>query len=304
MTDEQRAGSAAATQKKKYIKSPMNYIGGKYKLLPQLLALFPKNIATFVDMFAGSFTVTANVKAERYICNDINYKIVEMARLLMLADIDEVLGRVHAKIGEFGLSKTNAEGYRRFRDFYNADGNPIDLFTLSCFSFNYQFRFNNRLEYNNPFGANRSCYSQTTEKNLIAFAAEMKKKDIVFYARDFRSLDLSRLREGDFVYCDPPYIITTGTYNDGNRGFKDWKEKEERDLLALLDEVNAQGARFALSNMFRRMGKNNEILVEWAKKYNVHCIKSDYSNCNYQLKDKTNADSVEVLVTNYREGEL
>lgn len=304
MTDEQRAGSAAVTQKKKYIKSPMNYIGGKYKLLPQLLALFPQNIRTFVDMFAGSFTVTANVKAERYICNDINYKIVEMARLLMLADIDEVLGRVHAKIGEFGLSKTNAEGYRRFRDFYNADGNPIDLFTLSCFSFNYQFRFNNQLEYNNPFGANRSCYSQTTEKNLIAFAAEMKKKDIVFYARDFRSLDLSRLREGDFVYCDPPYIITTGTYNDGNRGFKDWKEKEERDLLALLDEVNAQGARFALSNMFRRMGKNNEILIEWATKYNVHYIKSDYSNCNYQLKDKTRGGSVEVLVTNYREGEL
>ena len=37
--------------KEKLIKSPMNYVGGKYKLLPQILPLFPENIDTFVDMF-------------------------------------------------------------------------------------------------------------------------------------------------------------------------------------------------------------------------------------------------------------
>lgn len=36
-----------------FIKSPLNYTGGKYKLLPQLLELFPTNIDTFVDLFAG-----------------------------------------------------------------------------------------------------------------------------------------------------------------------------------------------------------------------------------------------------------
>ena len=118
----------------------MNYIGGKYKLLPQLIELFPKAIDTFVDLFAGSFTVTANVKANNYICNDINYKVVEMVRTLCYADIEVVLARIHAKIKEYGLSKTNAEGYKRFREFYNLNSNPIDLFTLSCFSFNYQFR--------------------------------------------------------------------------------------------------------------------------------------------------------------------
>ena len=91
-------------------------------------------------------------------------------------------------------------------------------------------------------------------------------------------------------------MITTGSYNDGNRGFKDWKEQEENDLLEWLDKANAQGAKFALSNMFSHLGKNNEILIEWAKKYNVHYIDSDYSNCNYQLKDKTNSNSVEVLL--------
>ena len=36
-----------------YVKSPLNYTGGKYKLLPQLLELFPKQVNTFVDLLAG-----------------------------------------------------------------------------------------------------------------------------------------------------------------------------------------------------------------------------------------------------------
>lgn len=34
------------------IQSPLNYTGGKYKLLPQILPLFPKDIDVFVDLFA------------------------------------------------------------------------------------------------------------------------------------------------------------------------------------------------------------------------------------------------------------
>ena len=37
----------------KMIKSPLNYTGRKYKLLPQILPYFPSNINTFVDMFCG-----------------------------------------------------------------------------------------------------------------------------------------------------------------------------------------------------------------------------------------------------------
>ena len=58
-----------------YIKSPINYIGGKYKLLPQIIPLFPKNINTFVDLFGGSGTVLMNVVANRYIYNDINFML-------------------------------------------------------------------------------------------------------------------------------------------------------------------------------------------------------------------------------------
>lgn len=38
---------------KGYIKSPLNYTGGKFKLLPQILPLMPDDIENFVDLFCG-----------------------------------------------------------------------------------------------------------------------------------------------------------------------------------------------------------------------------------------------------------
>lgn len=34
----------------KFIKSPLNYVGGKFKLLPQIIPLFPTNINRFFDL--------------------------------------------------------------------------------------------------------------------------------------------------------------------------------------------------------------------------------------------------------------
>lgn len=286
------------TDKKRFVKSPMNYIGGKYKLLPQLMELFPTDIDTFIDLFAGGFNVSANVQSNKTICNDLNSRIVEMVRFFCYADEATVLRRIEEKINEYQLSKENEDGYKRFRDYYNQTGNPIDLFTLSCFSFNYQFRFNNRLEYNNPFGRNRSQFSETTKRNLLLFMDSMKSKNLEFFTRDFRGITLDGLGSDDFIYCDPPYLITNGSYNDGNRGFHDWGEDEERALYEYLDDANARGIRFALSNVFDHKGYENKILKAWAQKYNIHFINSSYSNCNYQFKAKNDA-TVEVLVTNY-----
>ena len=55
---------------KKYVKSPMNYTDGKYKLLPQILPFFPSGINTFVDLFTGGGNIAVNVDANKIIAND------------------------------------------------------------------------------------------------------------------------------------------------------------------------------------------------------------------------------------------
>ena len=280
----------------KYLKSPLNYIGGKYKLLPQILPLFPRQMGTFVDLFSGGCNVAVNVKADKIICNDLNTKIIDMFRTFQQTDTIEILETIEGRIKQFGLSKENEKGFIEFRDYYNKKPNPIDLYTLTCYSFNYQFRFNNNLEYNNPFGRNRSQFSENMRNNLLAFLEHIKAANISFMSEDFEQFDLSKLGHEDMVYCDPPYLITTGSYNDGNRGFKDWKEKQEIALYDLLDRLHRQGVNFALSNVLTHKGVRNEILLDWCKKYVVTHLDNDYSNSSY---NSTKGESAEVLITNY-----
>ena len=284
------------TKRSKYLKSPLNYIGGKYKLLPQILPLLPRQIGTFVDLFAGGCNVGINVNAVRVICNDLNTKIIDMFNNFQLTDTVAILNHIEGRISEFDLSKENEQGFIRFREHYNQTPDPIDLYTLACYSFNYQFRFNNNLEYNNPFGRDRSQFSDNMRNNLLAFLEHIKSVNIEFTSLDFTKFDFSTLTNEDMVYCDPPYLITTGSYNDGNRGFKDWKENQEYALYDLLDRLHKQGVNFALSNVLVHKGVRNEILLDWAKKYVVTTLNMDYSNSCYNAK---RGDSTEVLITNY-----
>ena len=281
---------------KKYIKSPLNYIGGKYKLLPQLMQYFPTNINTFVDLFSGGFNVGINVKSNQTICNDINYFIIDLYKELYNNPVDNVLKKIYSNIEEYGLSKENEKAYKNFRIHYNETKDPIDLYTLTCYSFNYQFRFNNNQEYNNPFGRNRSQFSENMKNNLILFSDKLKNMNVDFSSKEFDKISIDNLGKDDFIYCDPPYLITTGSYNDGNRGFKDWKEEEELKLYSFLDKANEKNIKFALSNVIEHKGKENVLLKEWSKKYKTIYLDNNYSNSSYNTKKGT---SKEVLIINY-----
>lgn len=280
----------------KYIKSPLNYVGGKTKLLPQILPLFPQNIGTFVDLFCGGANVCVNVKADKIVANDFYDKVIAIFQYLHDNSIEDVLSYVESTIARYGLNKTNREAFLEFRNHYNygEEKHPLDLFILICHAFNHQIRFNSKGEYNMPFGENRSEYNKNIKKNLIEFCEGVK--NIHFTSKDFRDIKLDKLGENDFIYLDPPYLITCAAYNE-NGG---WGVKEETDMYDLMDKATAKGIKFAMSNVLSNKGKTNEMLLEWATKndYTIHHLDMSYSNCNYHAKDKeSKAD--EVLITNY-----
>lgn len=280
----------------KFRKSPMNYTGGKHKLLPQLIPLFPKNIRTFVDLFCGGCDISINVSANRIIANDLDNNLVDFYNEIKNMGIEQVLRHIDEVVNKFNLTIDNAEGYNAFRDYYNhSSKDPIDLFILICYSFNHQIRFNRNGEYNMPFGKNRSYFNENIKKNLIEFHKIISGDNVVFTNNSFRDIKIDKLGSGDFVYCDPPYLITCATYNEKGG----WSEKEEHDLYALLDTLNAKGVKFGLSNVMMNKGKTNDILIEWAKKYNVHHLNMTYSNCNYHALDKNVNGTDEVYVCNY-----
>lgn len=281
-----------------YIKSPMNYTGGKYKILEHIIPSFPKEINNFVDLFAGGLNVGINVQANTIYANDQITYLAELYKLFQDTPVDSLLATIKERIAHFNLSQTNTDGYNALRAEYNRSKSLLDLFVLTCYSFNHQIRFNSKHEFNTPFGKGRSSFNESIERNLVLFCTALHKKNIILSTGDFRDFDFTRLNKGDVVYCDPPYLITTGSYNDGKRGFKDWTKSEDSDLLALLDRINEQGILFALSNVFVHKGQTNDALIEWSKKYNVLYIDKTYSNCSYHFKDR-GTKTIEVLITNY-----
>lgn len=290
---------------KQYIKSPLNYVGGKYKILNQIIPKFPKKINTFVDLFGGGFNVGINVNSKKVIYNDIIIPLCELMKFFSTTTADNLIEKLEKNISLNNLNKENTDSFIQLRNkfnhevYENDEERIIDFYTLILYSFNYQIRFNKDLKYNTPFGKNRSSYNSNTKINLKKFIKKINDINLNVTNIKFDKFNFSKLTSDDFVYCDPPYLITTGSYNDGNRGIKDWTENEERKLLQILDKLNNRNIKFALSNVFEANGKRNQLLIDWSKKYNVYIIDNSFNNSNYRRKNKN--DTVEVLITNYEE---
>ena len=168
-----------------FIRSPLNYIGGKYKILPQIFPLFPQDIDCFVDLFAGGANVGINSDAKKIILNDNLVYLMDMYEALTAKSEQEVLQYIESTIRHYDLSLTNLTGYNLLRKRYNTTRNPIDLLILTFFSFNHQIRFNNSHQFNTPFGKNRSKYNENIKRNLIRFLEALHAKKVEIQKKEF-----------------------------------------------------------------------------------------------------------------------
>jgi DNA adenine methylase Dam len=306
------------TQIKNYISSPLNYIGGKARILDQMLPWFPQDTDVFVDLFCGGCNVGMNVPAQHVIYNDTCKPLIGLLKCFRRINTQTIVRRINALVDEFEFSKTrdhnfayyggdanlgvsayNREKFIRLRERFNNYPKKdnqyyILLYTLILFGFNNQLRFNDKGEFNLPVG--KRDFNTAIEAKLIKFFENLREQDCEFQNKDFRRVDLSGLTEHSLVYCDPPYLITNATYNEKDG----WTTKDEHDLLLLLDNLNARNIRFALSNVLEHEGKENQVLKEWIARnqYNVHDLFMDYHYSNYQKKSKK-PESKEVLITNF-----
>lgn len=301
--------------KQKNVKrSPLFYVGDKYKLITEIKSHFPTSIRHFVEPFVGGGSVFLNVSAQDFILNDLNVDLINLHRFLCAQkdNTSEFFTRMFALIDSYGLScsyrrdeipielkseykktyfaKFNKSNFQRLKSDFNSQhrDNMLYLYVLLIYGFNRMIRFNGKNEYNLPVG--NVDFNQNVYDALCTYFEEVGQKKISWNCQDFSAMleDLN-LDESDFVYCDPPYLITFSEYN------KLWNVDTEQRLLRLLDVLNRRGIRFAISNVTHYKGRENSIFIEWANHYNIHPIKSNYISYH----DNTIKAFNEVLVTNY-----
>lgn len=287
--------------------NPISYPGNKNKLLSQIMALVPNNTETFVDIFCGSGVVGLNSDASTVVANDISQEALAVLKFFYDNSFKQIVTKIEKIIKKYGLTYTrkhpkgfyveykheglsryNKGGYDRLKQDYNKDKSVDKLLVLLIYGFNHYIRFNKDGVFNVPVG--KVDFSDSIYNAMEKFVNHIKTKDVIFSNKDFRDIDLYR-DDKAIYYFDPPYLVTTAPYN------QNWQEKDEKDLLQLLDNLDGRGIKFMLSNVLLSNGKENTILKKWARKYIVCPMRRQYRNANYQKVNVT--DTVEVLIKNF-----
>jgi len=295
-------------------RSPLFYVGDKYKLMKQLVGLFPREINNFYEPFVGGGTVFLNINANKYYLNDNDKNLINIHHFLIgsannpalfFKNVEKIIKKYHLSKSfkediipaslkkewkKTYLAKFNKEGYDKLRVRVNKHikNDPLILYILLIYGFNRMLRFNGGGKFNLPVG--NVDFNKNVVNALNGYFDFVQDKKITLSSKDFRTYFSNRkYSKKDFVYLDPPYLITASEYN------KRWDQKAEIDLLKMIDDLNKKGIKFALSNVTHYNGSKNNLLINWMKKYKTHKIESNYISYHNNGKKQIK----EVLITNY-----
>lgn len=287
--------------------SPINYQGNKSRIVDKILNFIPKDTTEIHEIFCGSAIVSLASNVKKIYLNDNNHYILDLVKYFKSTSAQSIIETADKLITYYnltntfyegrekypeekheGLSRFNKKGYEKLKSDYNKDKDINKLFLLVIYGFNHYLRFNGRDEFNVPVG--KTDFVKILRQRTYEYCRTVQSKQIYFSNLDFRDKNLYKNKNAIY-YFDPPYLITKTIYNNL------WNKKNETDLLELIDKLNAKGYKFILSNVIESNGKENEILKDWMKKYNVHYIERQYLNSSYQKKNLSKA--IEVLITNF-----
>jgi DNA adenine methylase len=294
-------------------------VGDKYKLINEIKQYFPANISNFIEPFAGGGSVFMNVIAEKYFLNDIDKNVVSLHTFLIEQSKNPKLffQNIENKVNEYGFSfscksngipqdlkdnykktyfaKFNKDGFERLRTDYNQsqERDVLTLYLLLIYGFNRMLRFNSQGNFNLPVG--NVDFNSNVVLALNHYFKLVSEKKIQWFNLDYKDfINTLEIAENDFIYFDPPYLITFSEYN------KLWNDDIEKEFVEFLTDLHSKGVKFAVSNVISYKDKENNIFKDWAKSYFTIPIKSNYISYH----DNSIKNFQEVLVTNYEQKKI
>ena len=276
-------------------ESPLNYIGNKTRVIAGIRETLPADIDNFIDAFGGGFNVGINISSESIIYNEYNHFVKELIESFWHYDTFSYIVYMKKTIQRFELKYGDKDSYLKVRDYYNSfpenKRDPRLLLVVILYSFQQQIRFNGNHEFNNPVGMR--WFNDKIMEKLISFSRRIKELNVRFFCSDYTDM-FQHVNDGHtFIYLDPPYMLTNGSYNDGKRGFKGWDASQEVALFDFLDRLNGEGSRFMLSYVLEHKGKINQNLLNWTKENNYHIIELG------DILGISGSRRKEILVINY-----
>ena len=190
---------------------PLKWAGGKRWMLPHVRPVWRDHSARrYVEPFCGGLAIALGLQPKHALLNDLNPHLINFYQQVkrgLSIDIDarydeELFYTQRSRFNQL-ISNGGANSSEAAQLFY--------YLNRTCF--NGLCRFNQRGEFNVPFGKYAAV---TYAKNFSAYRAGLK-------AWKFTNLDLERLQINprDFIYADPPYDVEFTTYSAGGFSWND-----------------------------------------------------------------------------------
>lgn len=189
------------------MKSFLKWAGNKHRILDKLKAYLPQT-DRLIEPFLGSATVFLNTSYPTYLLGDNNLDLIQLYKYLQQEGqffIDYCRLFFHENFN-------TAEEFYRLRRLFNDSKEQRKraalLLYLNKHCFNGLARFNQKGEFNTPFSHYKTPYFP--EKEMQHFYVHARKAE--FIHGDFLST-LEYVKQGDVIYCDPPYVGLSKTAN-------------------------------------------------------------------------------------------
>lgn len=249
-----------------------------------------ENNGTWIEPFMGSGVVGFNVAPRRAIFADINPHIVNFYNAIKSGKINS--GNAKEFLEQEGalLQKRGESHYYEVRERFNKNFDPFDLLFLNRSCFNGVMRFNKKGLFNVPFGHKPERFAKayvTKITNQIKYVSQATAQyDWSFVCSDFRQI-ISSASQGDFIYCDPPYMGRHVDY------YNSWGENEERELYDLLKETQA---KFILSTWHSNKYRTNPAIERFAYHFTILTREHFY---HVGANEKNRNPMLEAIVLNY-----
>ena len=191
----------------------LKWAGSKIRVLPKLKQAFDEfeiqEVSRLVEPFVGSCAVALNVKADNYLLNDFNKDLADLYNTA-ITEPDFL-----TRLNKLFSSHNHEDAYISNRKRFNAEKDVLEralLFVyLNRHCFNGLCRYNASGAFNVPFG-------KYTNPLLPAEAIGNFKR--ILGKAKFTNLDFvqvfSKIKDGDIIYCDPPYVPLSATASFAN----------------------------------------------------------------------------------------
>ncbi len=220
------------------MKPFLRWAGSKRKLLPKLTAFWKSDYKRYVEPFMGSACFFFSVRPTRALLGDLNKELVAT-----YAEIRDNPMSVWDCVSSLRQSK---KSYCQLRKVHpsnlDAAAAAARFLFLNRFCFNGLYRTNLRGEFNVPY-APSGTGSLPSKDELLEYARQLQKTTLV--AGDFEET-LGKVRQGDFVYLDPPFAVRT------RRIFREYgasvfKQDDLERLTKCLQRLDRIGVDFVVS---------------------------------------------------------